>query len=294
MLIGSDRLPHDPFGIRPLGFSTLADLVHHIRGNLTLQQLRKVVHIFSRIIHDCTLPLPIQSTSVRLLLNLVDHIYHNQDPNAAMGRTLLNYILETLVEKFGTLRKYALPPSEGETSSPQKSSPAKTHTQTDNLSSGAGIGRGTSASSSTTIGTPNTPNINSTDVKALLKTMLLGLKTVIWCVHNYRTGSTPTNPNTNAKPSGPIHQFTTAEKALLSKYVNWAMSCLKIYRSPETLEESPQYKEILENFSASLTVLPPPTLRSILHGLMPDIFQMLLEDPAVMQVIQGLLMNELS
>jgi len=47
--------------IRPLAYSTLADLVHFVRADLTIHQLFKVVYIFSRNIHDPTLPLGIQS-----------------------------------------------------------------------------------------------------------------------------------------------------------------------------------------------------------------------------------------
>ena len=83
--------------VRPLAYSTLADLVNHVRGSLTLvyhphlwisrfalipglmrqDQLSRVVDIYSRNIQDPTLPLRIQTASVRLILNLVDHIYHH-------------------------------------------------------------------------------------------------------------------------------------------------------------------------------------------------------------------------
>jgi len=41
--------------------------VHHIRSTLTLQQANRVIHIFSHVIHDPTLPIKIQTTSVRLI-----------------------------------------------------------------------------------------------------------------------------------------------------------------------------------------------------------------------------------
>lgn len=60
-----------PFFPRPLAYSTLADLVHHVRTELSLVQLSKVVYLFSRNIHDATLPFNIQTMSAKLLLNLV-------------------------------------------------------------------------------------------------------------------------------------------------------------------------------------------------------------------------------
>ena len=94
-----------PQTLRPLAYSTLADLVHHVRRTLTLEQLSKVIHSFSRNIHDPTLPITIQTTSVRLLLNLVDSTFHNDNRDDSLGRQLLARILSTLVNKFGTLQK---------------------------------------------------------------------------------------------------------------------------------------------------------------------------------------------
>jgi hypothetical protein len=77
--------------------------VHHVRVELTITQLSKVIYIFSRNVHDPTLPLSIQTASVRLTLNLVDNIYRNTDPENK-GRSLLVRILSALVNKFETLK----------------------------------------------------------------------------------------------------------------------------------------------------------------------------------------------
>jgi len=45
--------------------------VHHVRTELSLAQLSKVVYLFSRNIHDASLPFNIQTMSAKLLLNLV-------------------------------------------------------------------------------------------------------------------------------------------------------------------------------------------------------------------------------
>ena len=62
-----------------------------------------MIYIFSRNVHDSTLPLSIQTASVRLTLNLVDNIYRNTDPENK-GRLLLVRILSALVNKFETLK----------------------------------------------------------------------------------------------------------------------------------------------------------------------------------------------
>jgi len=58
VLVGVGRLSHE--ALRPLAYSTLADLVHHVRAKLSLAQLARVIQLFARNIHDPTLPLAIQ------------------------------------------------------------------------------------------------------------------------------------------------------------------------------------------------------------------------------------------
>lgn len=60
--------------------------------------------MFSRNIHDPTLPIPIQTTSVRLLLNLVDYIFHNNDPDPQRGKKLLQRVLKVCTMRAKPLR----------------------------------------------------------------------------------------------------------------------------------------------------------------------------------------------
>ena len=46
MLVGSSWAARE--ALRPLAYSMLAELVHHLRAELTLPQIKTVVHIFSR------------------------------------------------------------------------------------------------------------------------------------------------------------------------------------------------------------------------------------------------------
>ena len=68
VLVGESRSPSE--ALRPLAYSTLADLIHHVRSSLSLPQLACVLKLFSRNVHDPALPVTIQTTSARLLLNL--------------------------------------------------------------------------------------------------------------------------------------------------------------------------------------------------------------------------------
>jgi len=52
----------------------LADLVHHVRQSLSLSDLALAVNLFSKNVHDESLPCSIQTMSCKLLLNLVECI----------------------------------------------------------------------------------------------------------------------------------------------------------------------------------------------------------------------------
>lgn len=83
-----------PFSPRPLAYSTLADLVHHVRQNLPLTDLSLAVQLFAKNIDDESLPSNIQTMSCKLLLNLVDCIRSKSEQENGNGRDILMRMLE--------------------------------------------------------------------------------------------------------------------------------------------------------------------------------------------------------
>ncbi|MBN3303926.1 TRRAP protein, partial [Amia calva] len=81
--------------LRPLAYSTLADLVHHVRQNLPLNDLSLAVQLFAKNIDDESLPSSIQTMSCKLLLNLVDCIRSKSEQENGNGRDILMRMLET-------------------------------------------------------------------------------------------------------------------------------------------------------------------------------------------------------
>lgn len=69
-LVGSGLTCNE--SLRPLAYSTLADMVHHVRQELSLELLSQAIHLFMKTMADNTLPLTIQTMSCKLLLNLVE------------------------------------------------------------------------------------------------------------------------------------------------------------------------------------------------------------------------------
>ena len=94
---------------RPLAYSTLADLVHHVRTSLPLSDLALAVNLFSKNVHDESLPSSIQTMSCKLLLNLVECIRAKGDSEDGNGRELLMRMFEVFVLKFKSIAEIQMP-----------------------------------------------------------------------------------------------------------------------------------------------------------------------------------------
>lgn len=95
--------------IRPLAYSTLADLAHHVRQSLSLDVLEKAIKLFSKNVHDESLATGIQTMSCKLLLNLVDCVRHHSEVEPLTARHLLTTLLKVFVYKFQTIANITLP-----------------------------------------------------------------------------------------------------------------------------------------------------------------------------------------
>ncbi|KAK9477125.1 hypothetical protein V1514DRAFT_353659 [Lipomyces japonicus] len=101
VLIGDGLTVHET--LRPLAYSMVADLLHHIRAELTPAHIWLTVEVYSRNLQDNTLAASFQTMSAKLLLNLVERIMKLE--NKAEGRQLLIFILEAFAEKLAALNK---------------------------------------------------------------------------------------------------------------------------------------------------------------------------------------------
>lgn len=95
VLVGTGVTSHET--LRPLAYSMLADLVHHVRADLTPAQLAKTVYIYSRNLHDQSLASSIQTMCAKLLLNLVDCIV--RIPNGE-GKNLFSILPRVIIRRI--------------------------------------------------------------------------------------------------------------------------------------------------------------------------------------------------
>jgi len=57
-----------------LAYNTFGDFFNHIRANLSIEDLQSVLYMYSKMIHDSSLPSSIQVMSLKFLTNIAEAI----------------------------------------------------------------------------------------------------------------------------------------------------------------------------------------------------------------------------
>ncbi|XP_028179424.1 transcription-associated protein 1 isoform X3 [Ostrinia furnacalis] len=299
VLLGGGWTVHE--SLRPLAYSTLADLVHHVRQHLPLTDLAIAAHLFSKNVHDESLPTSIQTMSCKLLLNLVDCIRQRSESEGAaagaqpQGRQLLMRILEVFVLKFKTISKLQLPALMTKCSHSQPSSPAiasangtTPSTPTTPAPSTPGVETKseeekpgpdfldsiTKAEEKSKIGFPSSQmsNLNVGDYRTLVKTLVCGVKTITWGCASCKQTTTTSEGTTTTTITGQ-KQFSARETLVFIRLVRWGLQSLDIYtlaapRAPVQPPAQPhvrskEEKEVLEHFSGVFSMMNPQTFQEI-------------------------------
>ncbi|KAJ2262807.1 transcription-associated protein 1 [Coemansia sp. RSA 376] len=92
--------------LRPFAFSMLADLMHHIRSDLSPSQLSRMVDFYAGCMHDQQLSSGVHTMCAKLLHNITECIMHI--PSKQQGRVLLLAILKTFISSFSTIGDQAV------------------------------------------------------------------------------------------------------------------------------------------------------------------------------------------
>ncbi|XP_052746122.1 transcription-associated protein 1 isoform X5 [Bicyclus anynana] len=322
VLLGGGWTVHE--SLRPLAYSTLADLVHHVRQNLPLNDLAIAAHLFSKNVHDESLPTSIQTMSCKLLLNLVDCIRQRSENEAGgpLGRRLLMRILEVFVLKFKTISKLQLPAlmakckqttvmpigTNGGTTPSTPTTPApSTSTSTpeikveeekptpDFLDS---INKNEEKSK---IGFPVSQmnNLNVGDYRTLVKTLVCGVKTITWGCASCKT--TTNNEGTSTTTTPGQKQFSARETLVFIRLVRWGLQSLDIYTlsAPRTPAQPPaqphvrskEEKEVLEHFSGVFSMMNPQTFQEIFTATISHMVERINKNPTLQIIANTFLSN---
>eukprot|EP00178_Gracilaria_changii_P010551 TRINITY_DN306_c0_g1_i1.p1 TRINITY_DN306_c0_g1~~TRINITY_DN306_c0_g1_i1.p1 ORF type:complete len:4478 (+),score=542.02 TRINITY_DN306_c0_g1_i1:496-13929(+) len=280
VLVGTGRATTD--ALRPIAYSFLAELVHCVRLQLSIPQLEKIVFLFSTNVHDPKFSHTLQTSSVRLLLNLIEGILKKEHDSLAQrssARGLLVKILETMISKYVTL---------GEEVPRLLQTVQDLREEKDPIEAGRRL-------CEIPVGDPLK---EVSDFKALLKTLTLGLKTVIWSVINIRGRSHPVRAVQaggvqGAPPSQGARQLSSSaqknsrvrmgllerESELVSSLLSAGRKCFQLYARKEKANGGTGE----EQYSPRVVTKSPQTTASMQgtqHDLLKDMSRNL--DPSAL------------
>ncbi|XP_049915232.1 transformation/transcription domain-associated protein [Epinephelus moara] len=311
ILIGSGYTARET--LRPLAYSTLADLVHHVRQNLPLTDLSLAVQLFAKNIDDESLPSNIQTMSCKLLLNLVDCIRSKSEQENGNGRDILMRMLEVFVLKFHTIARYQL------VSIFKKCKP---QSEMGVVDPGVLPGVPATPTPSTTPAipppapptpvatTPQPPTASFdragekedkqtfqvSDCRSLVKTLVCGVKTITWGITSCKApGEAQFIPNKQLQPK---------ETQIYIKLVKYAMQALDIYQVQVANNQQTyirvancqtvrmkEEKEVLEHFAGVFTMMNPLTFKEIFQTTVPYMVERISKNYALQIVANSFLAN---
>ncbi|XP_044261128.1 transcription-associated protein 1 [Tribolium madens] len=302
VLLGRGWTTHE--SLRPLAYSTLADLVHHVRQQLPLSDLTRAVHLFSKNVHDDTLATTIQTMSCKLLLNLVDCIRLRSDSeNSTEGRELLMRMLEVFVVKFKTIAKIQLPILTAKSKQQNNKSQVEVKSE-EGVQNPAEVlenalattqSRNEQKEEKSKFGFPQNNNYNVADYHSLVKTLVCGVKTITWGCSACKSSSSHSSVATK--------HFQPHETLVFVRLVKWALKALDIYtlypgpqvtgpqRINQQNERNKEEKVVLEHFSGVFSMMNPQTFHEIFSTTIEYLVERVYKNPTLQTVPNTLLAN---
>lgn len=293
---------------RPLAYSLLADLIHHLREYLSPEQIRLTVMVYTKNLRDPFPGTSFQTMSAKLLLNMADCIAKLEDKQAA--RYFLMAILDAIGDKFAYMnRQY---PNAVKLSS-------HTDVHTTDISPGDYIAVQSQppewdeidifTTSPIKLNNPRDRGFDPvSDNKFLFKNLVHGLKNIIY---QLRACNPPLNvqaANATQNWSEVASGFSAEEVQVLIKLFHEGIGMFQYYPSDIAQTDNPasildlignQYmlynkdeKELLETFANVFHHVDPAVFHEVFHSEIPHMYEMMFDHPALSQVPQFLLASE--
>ncbi|KAL8472429.1 hypothetical protein ACS0TY_029584 [Phlomoides rotata] len=279
VLVGTGRACFET--LRPLAYSLLAEIVHHVRGDLSLSQLSRIIYLFSSNMHDASLSLSIHTTCARLMLNLVEPIFEKGVDQASMdeARILLGRILDAFVGKFNTFKR-TIPQllEEGEEGKNRSTLRAKLEVPVQ-------------AVLNLPMSVEHSKEVN--DCKHLIKTLVMGMKTIIWSITHAHIPRSQVSPSTHANPqqvvssgstiSQPFKGMREEEVCKASGVLKSGVHCLALFK------EKDEEREMVHLFSNILAIMEPRDLMDMFSLCMPELFEYMISNGQLVHIFSTLL-----
>ncbi|KAH6600577.1 hypothetical protein BASA50_002141 [Batrachochytrium salamandrivorans] len=311
--------------LRPLAHSVLVDLIHHVRNELSLEQITKVIHIYSKNLHDLSFAPQIQTMCAKLLLSLIDNVVNQQSKPDA--RRLVVCILDAFSSRLYSINEIyptiiSFLKRKGSDKSPSVEENFSTLLEMDGFLDIGYV---------QPIRTCARPLDGTTDLikdmRLQIKSVLLGIKTALFALRSL--------PQLSVSPTDahPIHSYSD-EVDIFVRIFEDGLHCFKYYSPEAELNERPtasspagissgvatpgpsgdhsnplnplpstsnssatangnpkEEKEVFEAFASIFTFVDPPIFQEVFVTHIQHLFDEAVKTPALLAIPQYFLAN---
>ncbi|KAK3200882.1 hypothetical protein GRF29_213g235076 [Pseudopithomyces chartarum] len=298
--------------MRPLAYSMLADLIHHLRDSLNKEQIRRTIEVYTKNLHDSFPGTSFQTMSAKLLLNMAECIAKLEPKEDA--RYFLIMILNAIGDKFAAMnRQY----HNAVKVSAAYSTPSIDALEENHLAVQEQIPDWDEIDifNATPIKTSNPRERSSdpiADNKFLFKNLLHGLKNLFYQLRACNPQKVKDEIDiANASPNWHevSYGYNAEEVEVLIKLFREGAKVFRYYGSDKPAETkglSPgdlmanqhmmssgkEEKELLETFATVFHHIDPATFHEVFSSEIPHLYDMMFEHPALLHVPQFLLASE--
>lgn len=297
--------------MRPLAYSLLADLIHHVRESLTRDQIRRTVDVFSKSLHDNFPGTSFQTMSAKLLLNMADSIAALPDKKDA--RHFLIMILSAIGDKFAAMNRQYDNAVKLSKLYDQQSIDASPEDHLADMNSPPEWDE-VDIFTATPIKTSNPRDRGANPVednKFLFKNLLSGLKGMFYQLKMCNPEPPVMDPgNAPANWQEVSYGYNAEEVEVITKLFREGAYVFRYYRMEqpptETHYSSPvefianhymvqsgkEEKELLETFATVFHSIDPATFHEVFHSEIPRLYEMMFEHTALLHIPQFFLASE--
>lgn len=296
--------------MRPLAYSMLADLIHHVRDALEPQQIRKTVEVYTKNLQDNFPGTSFQTMSAKLLLNMAECIA--KMPNKADARHYLIMILDAIGDKFAAMnRQYPnavklskLYAQQSIDATPDNYLADKEHPPDwDEIDIFTAM--------PIKISNPRDRGADPVaDNKFLFKNLMNGLKNTFYQLKACNVGASIDPANAPQHWQDVSYGFSAEEVQVIIKLFRQGAYVFRYYEieKPATesqyssrvefmanhymISSSKEEKDLLETFATVFHCIDPATFHEVFHEEIPILYDMIFEHTALLHVPQFFLASE--
>ncbi|KEY73370.1 hypothetical protein S7711_01483 [Stachybotrys chartarum IBT 7711] len=296
--------------MRPLAYSMLADLIHHVRDLLNPEQIRKTVEVYTRNLQDSFPGTSFQTMSAKLLLNMAECIA--KLPNKADARHYLMMILNAIGDKFAAMNRqypnavklseqYRRQIEEGVTDSYLAADEVPPDWDETDIFTAVPI----------KLSNPRDRGADPVmDNKFLFRNLMNGLKNTFYQLRSCNVGTLVDVKNTPPHWGDISWGFSAEEVQVIVKLFREGAFVFRYYDIPKPATES-QYmstveymanfymvssskeeKDLLETFATVFHCVDPATFHEVFQQEMPRLYDMIFEHTALLHIPQFFLASE--